>query len=58
MSGAEAAALGAQCEAAGVRFRAWSDKARQVSVAHARDSLALSRLFADLPVAVLRRVRA
>jgi maltooligosyltrehalose trehalohydrolase len=32
MSGAEGAALGAQCEAAGVRFRAWSDKARQVSV--------------------------
>jgi maltooligosyltrehalose trehalohydrolase len=32
MSGAEGASLGAQCEAAGVRFTVWSDKARQVSV--------------------------
>jgi maltooligosyltrehalose trehalohydrolase len=32
MSGAEGASLGAQCEDAGVRFTAWSDKARQVSV--------------------------
>src|SRR5579872_4705653 len=32
MTGAEGASLGAQCEAAGVRFTVWSDKARQVSV--------------------------
>jgi maltooligosyltrehalose trehalohydrolase len=32
MSSAEGASLGASCEAAGVRFTAWSDKAREVSV--------------------------
>jgi maltooligosyltrehalose trehalohydrolase len=32
MSSAEGASLGARCEAAGVRFSAWSDKARDVSV--------------------------
>ena len=32
MSSAEGPSLGAQCEAAGVRFTVWSDKAREVSV--------------------------